>query len=130
MDTRKLASSWISAQKFGVGNTGYDSHSWAVSELIELAVDDPEKTWILIKEILKLDDSDYIVKSVGAGPLEDLMVYHGKIFIERIQKEASMSDSFKNAMQNVWLDSDDTDLCVRFYEIAGIDQPFSGKRGR
>ncbi|MCU7904827.1 MAG: hypothetical protein KZQ76_03050 [Candidatus Thiodiazotropha sp. (ex Epidulcina cf. delphinae)] len=92
--------------------------------MIDLVIDHPERVWELILEILRIDDSEEIIKAVGAGPLEDLMVHHGDHFIDKIEHEAANSKSLIIAMQNVWLDSDDTAFCSRFYDIAGIQQPF------
>lgn len=124
LNKRRLASSWIFAQKRGVDNTGYEEQSWAVDEVINFAADEPGYLWEIILEILEIDDSEEIIKAVGAGPLEDLMVYHGERFIDEIEKQAAKSSAFKTAMQNVWLDGDDSKLCKIFYEIAGIRPPF------
>jgi len=123
LNKRRLASSWIFAQKRGVDNTGYEEHSWAVDEIINFAADEPDNLWEIILEILEIDNSEEIIKAVGAGPLEDLMVYHGERFIDVIEKQAAKSIAFKTAMQNVWLDSDDSKMHTKFYEIAGIDPP-------
>ncbi len=127
MDKRELANAWILAHKIGYENQGYDEYCWAVNELIEKVHDDPEIVWDLILEIIMLDNSEDILNNVGAGPLEDLMVYHGEKFIDRIEQEAANSLLFQSAMQSVWLDSEDTTLCNRFYEIAGIQKPFKEK---
>jgi hypothetical protein len=120
----KLIRSWIFAQKLGINNPGYEKHSWAVDRVINLAIDDPEELWEIIFQILELDNSEQIIKAVGAGPLEDLMVQHGEIFIDRVEKQASKSEVFKSAMCNVWLDNDDTKIYAKFFEIAGIEPPY------
>jgi len=121
---KKLASTWIMAQKIGVDNPGYEKCSWAADELINMADSDPKELWYLILEILHLDSSEKIIKSVGAGPLEDLIVEDDKNYIEKIEIEASKSDSFRSAMRYVWLDQNDTTLYKKFYDIAGIKAPF------
>lgn len=121
-DIDRLAKAWIFAQKLGVDSSGYEKHSWAVDEVISLA-EKPEDLWKIILRILELDDSDEVVKAVGAGPLEDLMVHHGELFIGQVEEQASKSDVFKTAMKGVWLDSDDTPVWARFFEIAGVPKP-------
>ena len=123
-DKIKLAKSWIFAQKLGMDSSGYKKHRWAVDELIDLADDKPEELRELVLEILKQDSSDEIVKMVGAGPLEDLMVNHGEKYIDRIEEQFLKSDVFKAAMKSVWLDGEDTSLSARFFKIAGTRQPF------
>lgn len=124
-DKKKLASAWIMAQKIGVDNPGYERCSWAVDELINIVHENSEELWLIILEILNLDSSEEIIKAVGAGPLEDLMVSYDKAYIEKIEKQASKSKVFKNAMQNVWLDQNDTTLYEKFYEIAEMSPPFN-----
>ncbi|MEE9421907.1 MAG: hypothetical protein V3V50_01985 [Gammaproteobacteria bacterium] len=127
LNMKRLVSSWIFAQKRGVDRPGYETHSWAVDEVINFASDKPDLLWETILEILDLDSSEEIIKAVGAGPLEDLMVYHGSQFIQKVDSQAEKSNVFKTAMQNVWLDSDDTSVYSKFYEIAGIEQPLAKK---
>src|SRR4051794_11157068 len=115
-DKDKLAKSWIFAQKLGVDSPGYEKHSWAVDEIIDLAADQPDELWLIILRILEIDSSEEIVKAVGAGPLEDLMVQHGEKLIDKVEDQASKSGAFKAAMKGVWLDSDDTQVCARFFE--------------
>ena len=119
LDMDRLAKAWIFAQKLGVDSLGYEKHSWAVDEVINFATEKPEDLWQVILKILELDGSNEIAKAVGAGPLEDLMVHHGEGFIDKVEEQASKSDVFKTAMKSVWLDSDDTPICARFFETRG-----------
>lgn len=122
-DTDKLAKSWIFAQKLGVDSPGYEKQSWAVDKVIDLADQAPDELWQLILRILELDSSEKIINAVGAGPLEDLMAKHGESFIVKVEEQASKSEVFKQTMRSVWLDSDDTRVYARFFEIAGIQPP-------
>lgn len=125
-DIDRLAKAWIFAQKLGVDSPGYEKHSWAVDEVINMAAEEPQDLWQIILKILELDNSDEVARAVGAGPLEDLMVHHGEEFIGKVEEQVSRSDAFKTAMKSVWLDSDDTPICARFFELAGIPRPFGG----
>jgi len=72
-ERERLAKTWIYAQQLGVGTLGYDRHSWAVDELVDLAFHQPDTLWELILRILEIDRSDKTIAAIGAGPLEDLM---------------------------------------------------------
>lgn len=124
-DINKLARSWILAHKCGVDSLGYDRNFWAVEELINIAREDPDRLWESILQILDSDDSEEISKAVGAGPLEDLVVFHGSSFIDKIESQAAVSTRFRSTMKFVWLDSDDSEFADRFYEIAGVSAPFT-----
>lgn len=126
----RLAKTWIFAQKLGVGTLGYDRHSWAVDELIDLAFHRPNMLWDLILRILQIDRSKEIVAAIGAGPLEDLMVQHGETFIDRIEQLAAVSPIFKEAMRHAWIEAGDTPAFKKFFAIAGVAPPSEvhGKR--
>jgi Family of unknown function (DUF6869) len=119
----RLVKTWIFAQKLGVGTLGYDRHSWAVDELVDLAFHQPNTLWELIVRILEIDRSEKIVEAIGTGPLEDLIVQHGAAFIDKVERLAALSPSFKTAMQHVWIEHGDTPVFKKFYAIAGVTPP-------
>ncbi|HEX9810574.1 MAG TPA: hypothetical protein VGA88_00590 [Burkholderiales bacterium] len=125
----RLAKTWIYAQQLGVGTLGYDRHSWAVDELVDLAFHQPDTLWELILRILEIDRSDKTIAAIGAGPLEDLMVQHGEAFIGKVERLAAISPVFKAAMQNVWIEAGDTPVFNKFFAIAGVAPP-SQRKGR
>lgn len=119
----RLVKTWIFAQRLGVGTLGYDRHSWAVDEFINLAFHQPNTLWEMIVRILEIDRSENIVEAIGAGPLEDLIVQHGEAFIDKVERLAAISPSFKTAMQHVWIEATDTPVFEKFYAIAGVAPP-------
>jgi hypothetical protein len=60
-----------------------------VLELIELAVDDSELSY------------------VAAGPVEDLLKWHGKAAIAAFEKAAVHSTKVRQALAGVWINADD-----------------------
>lgn len=56
-DISRLAKSWIFAQKLEMDSPGYEKHSWAVDEIINLSIDKPEVCWQIIELIRQLDSS-------------------------------------------------------------------------
>lgn len=130
-DISQLAHSWIMASKQEIDSPAYEKLSWAVDEVIDNCIDNPERAFDLIFKVLEIDDSEEIIKALGAGPLEDLMVNHASRFIDRIEKEANSLSVFRKVMQNVWLDEDDGEYRDRFYQIADIKPPaFKDKKSR
>lgn len=106
-EDRDLIEAWILAQQFDAESIEYERVSWAAGELIEMAIDDPEKLWSLLPQIIELDASAKTLGAVGAGLLEDLMVHHGEEFIDRVASLADSNSEFKQAMQHTFLDRDD-----------------------
>jgi len=68
----------------------------------DLCIDEPEKAWNAIQEIIALDQSDNILAMVGAGPFEDLMVHHGTLLIDRVESCARVSPPFRRMLGVVW----------------------------
>jgi len=119
----RLVKTWIFAQRLGAGALGYERHSWAVDELVDLAFHQPNTLWELILRILEIDRSEKVVEAIGAGPLEDLMVQHGEAFIERVAQLAAVSPTFKATMRHTWIEQGDTPVFKKFYAIAGVAPP-------
>jgi hypothetical protein len=42
---------------------------------------------------------------LAAGPLEDLLAYHGTAFIDRVEKEARVYPAFRHLLGGVWRSS-------------------------
>ena len=84
----------------------------------------------MIVRILEIDRSENIIEAVGTGPLEDLIVQHGEAFIDKVERLAAISPSFKAAMRHVWIEAGDTPVFEKFYAVAGAVPPsqVSGRR--
>jgi hypothetical protein len=78
---------------------------WAVMELDDMATDNPEAAWPLILELLKQPLVENAFGGLAAGPLEDLIEYHGPEFIGRIETEARINPKFRRLLGGVWQSS-------------------------
>lgn len=80
---------------------------------------------LVLKVVKKVSDGDErLLSNLAAGPLEDLMCSYGEKIIDRVEHEAILNLRFKSCLKGVWLDSKDTSVWRRFYEITGIEPPF------
>jgi hypothetical protein len=75
---------------------------WAVTKLDELAHEEPDTAWLLILELLRQPLVDNALGCLAAGPLEDLIEYHGPDVIERIELEARAQPKFRHLLGGVW----------------------------
>ena len=75
---------------------------WAVAMLNELAHDEPDTAWLLILELIRQPPSDDAFGCLAAGPLKDLIEYHGPAVIERIEDEARSNPAFRRVLGGVW----------------------------
>ena len=65
------------------------------------AMSDPEDAWSKILKLLAAANSDLQVSLVGAGPLEDLLTYHGDEFVERVEASLDSVPSLQAALGHV-----------------------------
>jgi hypothetical protein len=75
--------------------TGDDSFSWANDELRGLVWQEPERAWPVILSIVERNPANWVLASLGAGPLEDLLQAHGPLFIDRVEQEARRNERFR-----------------------------------
>jgi len=119
-----LVGAWIAAQDAEEGSKEWEENCWASDDLIRLAIDKPDETWDVILRIHAQELSEKVRGMLAAGPLEDLLVYHGEQYIKHVRALALKDPIFKETLAGVWLDANEISICKKFYEIAGVDMPF------
>lgn len=63
---------------------------------------DPETAWEAVLRIMQHDLSDNQRALLAAGPIESLLSWHGKQFIDRMEAEARRSPAFRHILGGVW----------------------------
>mgnify|MGYP001767326105 CR=1 FL=1 len=70
-----------------------------VSGLVEM---DPERAWLFVlsavRQLRTVEQAMYF----AAGPLEELIAYHGPKVIERVETEDRRSPRFRQVLKGVW----------------------------
>ena len=74
---------------------GHDEFCW-------IAQDHPEHAWKAILQALEDPRQKPFFGVLAAGPLEDLLSYHGPDFIDRVEIEARRSPKFAGLLGGVW----------------------------
>ena len=64
-----------------------------------------EECWQGILAVVRKKPSDWVLGMLAAGPMEDLLMCSGPLFIERIELEARRSPDFRNMLHGVWQSS-------------------------
>jgi len=76
---------------------------WAFDSLDDLVTKDPAHAWAIVLQILDLAEKDEdVLSNLAAGPLESLLVRHGRTAIKWIEDEARRSPKFKDLLAGVW----------------------------
>ena len=70
--------------------------------LCDIVHDDLEVAWPAILEILQRASTEDQVAVLAAGPLEDLLAFHGPEFIDRVECEAARNPRFRQLLGGVW----------------------------
>ena len=82
---------WVSDQdrkQEEAGNLiGFDEFDWVVQK-------EPEKGWQAILNALEDPRLEKHLGTLAAGPLEDLLSYHGEAFIARVEAKAKSNPKF------------------------------------
>lgn len=119
MDRELLAKAWIALQHSKREQLETDPNFWALEKLWDLTRKEPELCWAAILAIVDADSSDHILSNIGAGPLEDLLVAHGKLLIDRVEEQAKKQPSFRRALYGVWQNDMPDDIWARVQAAAG-----------
>lgn len=74
-------------------------------EMRQLAQEEsPDTAWELVKALVG-EAPDYALTYIAAGPLEDLISFHPKDFIDRIESETRVNDRLRRALELVIIDA-------------------------
>ena len=74
---------------------GWSELEWAVRE-------HPEHAWATIMAVISDPRAKPYLGHLAAGPIEDLLSYHGERFIGRVEVEARSNGEFAETLNGVW----------------------------
>ncbi len=97
-----LAADWIKYQLAAKGSVDRKETWYAVEMAFDLVDSDPETLWKLVLAVLEKDRSNIILQNLAAGPMEDLLVKHGAMIIESIERQAQDDEIFASMLGGVW----------------------------
>lgn len=117
-DSQQIAAAWIKLHSISEKSPEREKLLWAHIRVWELVKDDPEQGWKIIETIRHLDASDLILSNLAAGPLEDFLVAHGEMFIDRIEEVAKDDQQLKKLLGAVWKNDMSDALWARISAVA------------
>lgn len=98
----ELVEAWIALCRLDPKSEARDAHFWAFEALDDMVRDDPERALAVVVAIQDRDGSMAVLANVAAGPLEDLLVYHGERMVDRIVALGRSNQRFRTMLQMVW----------------------------
>jgi hypothetical protein len=112
---RKLVEAWLTFQR----------NWWAYEALDRLCAAHPEEAWPLVLALINAADTDELLDSIGAGPLEDLIDKHGDRMIDRIEAAARDNPHLRLALKSVLLRDEASEVARRFVALGCEGVPIS-----
>ncbi|MGV3661602.1 MAG: DUF6869 domain-containing protein [Prosthecobacter sp.] len=80
---------------------GDASCAWASDELDDLVLQNPDRVWRIILQILASNPPREVRAILAAGPLESLLRAHAIDFIDRVEAQAAGSQPFRAILSGV-----------------------------
>jgi hypothetical protein len=96
-----LAKAWIALQTTPQHSSEYNSLFWSFEQTYDLVREEPMEAWKLILTIWSLDRSTPTRRSLSAGPIEELLCFHGDFMIPHIERQAKADPSFATLLGGV-----------------------------
>jgi hypothetical protein len=112
-----LASAWVAYWRSEEGTGEREQLNWATAREWDLVRHAPEDAWQLILAILACDNAPEIQEVLSAGPLEDLLAYHGPTFIERVERQARTDPEFAALLGGVWQNAMSEEVWARVQAV-------------
>jgi hypothetical protein len=91
--------------------------SSAASDADHLLKGNLESGWTMILELVKRSSSDLVLSYIAAGPLEDLIVAHPALLIDRIEEMARKDSRFRQCLAGVWKSTIPDDVWERIQKV-------------
>lgn len=82
---------------------------------------DHDTMWEFVLGVLARKPSPHVLSCLAAGPLEEMLAYHGAVFIDRVEVAARQDPAFRHLLAGVWRNATPEDLWRRV-EAARLGQ--------
>lgn len=84
------------------GTSVYEENFWAFECMDTIVSEKPELAFDLIVSALTRFSEANEISILAAGPLENLVQFHGGQMIDRIEREAASNEQFRFLLSGIW----------------------------
>lgn len=102
IDPKIVAHHWLINYATRISGTEKALNSWVEDTLSWAMNNDADYAFKIIGAIHEQDTNQSHIEVFSAGPVEDLLVYHGKEVIQRVVALASSDPQFARVLGGVW----------------------------
>lgn len=117
---RELVENWITY--YLNRRKGFDNPSSAWEQVDEIIRLDPEKGWDLVLKLIDAAPDDFILTTIAAGSLEDLLNDSPEFLADQVVIEARRDPKFRRCLTGVWGIPDPLRSRVEKY-LSAVDNP-------
>jgi hypothetical protein len=86
--------------------TGREDDFWAWEEVEAQVRDTPRRGWALVRQLIAACRSDAALMYIAAGPLENLIKWHGYRLGPKIARAAHDDEKVQRALAGIWIDEE------------------------
>ncbi|MBN9394712.1 MAG: hypothetical protein J0H83_05665 [Candidatus Melainabacteria bacterium] len=99
-----VVQAWILTMSTEVDPIIREENFWAFEYIASLENDknSVDFLWAFILEVLNRNVSEKLLYTLAAGPLEELLCFHGESVIDRVEASANSDTKFANLLAGVW----------------------------
>jgi hypothetical protein len=72
----------------------------AFDRLLKTIIEDPSTAWQVVQRLLTLATSEGELSLIGSGPVEELLVRHPTIYVERVIDEAMVNPKLRRSLNS------------------------------
>jgi hypothetical protein len=105
----RLAHEWIGMVRAPLGPATENPRVWELEEIfkIEDEVSRMLKTsantsWQFVDRVIQIDQSEFVLARLGAGPVEDLLGNFGGSVLPALEERFERSPAFRKVLASVW----------------------------
>lgn len=102
LDPEIVARYWLINWNDSTTATEKELNSWVNDALYSAMQCDADYALSIVEAIHEQDATQSRIEAFAAGPVEDLLVYHGQEVIDRVIARASKDPAFARVLGGVW----------------------------
>lgn len=97
-----LAAAYIAFAHAAEDSAEYEANFWAFERFADLCLEQPDEAWHAILDVLSHDPNPRVIGMLAAGPMEELLVHHGAVIIDRVEERARNDRLVATLLGGVW----------------------------
>jgi hypothetical protein len=116
-ERNQLAKAWIAFQTTPRSSPEYNALFWSFERTYDLVRENPAEAWKLILTIWSRDQSLPTRQGLCAGPIGELLCYHGEYIIPHIERQAKADPSFARLLGGLWQNTMSDAIWNRLHDV-------------